>query len=152
MYTRRAWFQAALAGSAIVLLTRPLVGSTSKKPQITVFKRHDTPCCDSWITHVRRSGFTVVERPVKDLLAVKSDYKIPGELITCHTAVVSGYIVEGHVPADLIHKLLQERPLVAGIAVPGLPSGAPGNERAGKEAFSVVLFDYDGKIKPYAQR
>jgi hypothetical protein len=95
----------------------------------------------------------VIEAPVKDLDAVKQDYEIPKALISCHTAVVDGYIVEGHVPADLIHKLLQERKIVAGIAVAGMPVGAPGNPAEGeKQPYDVVLFERNGKTTVYAQR
>ncbi|HSL72083.1 MAG TPA: DUF411 domain-containing protein [Longimicrobiales bacterium] len=153
MYTRRSWFLAALGGSATLLMTQKLAGSAAKKPEIRVFKRHFSRCCDSWMAHLKDNGFSVIEAPVKDLGAVKADYEIPPELRACHTAVVSGYIVEGHVPADLIHKLLNERRLVAGIAVAGDPAGAPGNERAGeKQPYRVVLFERSGKITTYAQR
>jgi hypothetical protein len=153
MYTRRAWFHTALAGSATLLFTRQLAGSTSKKPEITVFKRHVSPCCDEWIRHLEQNGFSVLVRPTLDLPRVKADYKIPESLIACHTAVVSGYIVEGHVPADLIHQLPQERKLVAGIAVAGTPADAPGSTRKGlMQDYTVVVFDYEGKISPYVKR
>jgi hypothetical protein len=153
MLTRRAWFQTAVAGGATLLMTQRLAASMSKKQEILVFKKHNSPCCSAWMAHLRQNGFTVRERPVFDLPAVKAEYRIPEALIACHTAVVSGYIVEGHVPADLIHQLLEERKLVGGIAVAGAPAGAPGFETSGtKEPYSVVLFYPDGTIEPYAKR
>jgi hypothetical protein len=153
MYTRRSWILAAIGGSASLLMTRQLAGSVAKKPEIRVFKRHFSRCCDAWMSHLKDNGFSVIEAPVNDLDAVKADYEIPASLRACHTAVVSGYIVEGHVPADLIHKLLTERRLVAGIAVAGEPAGAPGNDRSGqKDSYRVVLFERSGKITTYAQR
>ena len=153
MLTRRAWFQTAVAGGATLLISQRLSASTGKKPEMLVFKKHNSPCCNGWIAHLKENGFTVKERPVFDLPAVKADYRIPESLITCHTAVVSGYIVEGHVPADLIHKLLEEHKPVAGIAVAGAPASAPGFESTGvKEPYSVVLYYPDGRIEPYAQR
>jgi hypothetical protein len=105
------------------------------------------------MTHLKENGFKVIEAPVSDLAAVKADYSIPKELVTCHTAVVSGYIVEGHVPADCIHRLLKERRIVAGIAVAGMPVGAPGSPTTGeRKPYDVVLFDKAGKITVYETR
>jgi hypothetical protein len=153
MYTRRSWFKAALPIGATLLLAKKLSATLPGPPEIRVFKRHFSRCCDSWMAHLKENGFKVIEEPVAHLEAVKADYDIPKDLITCHTAVVSGYIVEGHVPADCIHRLLQERKIVAGIAVKGLPASAPGSPTEGpKQQFDVVLFDKAGKTTLYERR
>ena len=149
MQTRRSMLQSLFATGAALLLARPLSG-TLRKPEIKLFKKHYAPCCDRWGTHLSRNGFSVRTVGVSDLDAVKIDYDIPKSLHACHTAVLSGYIVEGHVPADHLHKLLREHPFVRGIAVAGNPVGAPGNEQKGQnEPFTVVLFDRAGKITPF---
>ncbi len=152
MQTRRSMLQAVFASGATLLLATPLSGTTIRKPEIKIFKKHYAPCCDGWMTHLSRSGFSVREVGVTDLDAVKVDYDIPKSLHACHTAVIEGYIVEGHVPAEQIHKLLEEHPYVRGIAVAGNASGAPGNEKKGpKQPYTVVLFDSAGNITPFAQ-
>ena len=153
MYSRRSWFKAALPLGATLLLAKRLQAAAAPPPEIRVYKRHFSRCCDAWMSHLKQNGFKVIEEPVKNLDAVKLDYNIPKELITCHTAVVSGYIVEGHVPADCIHRLLQERKIVAGIAVAGLPAGAPGSPTTGeKKPYDVVLFDRAGKTTLFERR
>src|SRR5688500_3316504 len=103
MYTRPTWIQPAPPLGATLILACNLSAASPRQPEIRVFKRHFSRCCDSWMAHLKENGFKVIEEPVSNLAAVKADYAIPKELITCHTAVVSGYIVEGHVPADCIH-------------------------------------------------
>ena len=153
MFTRRGWIQAALPLGATLLVAHRLEGSTAAKPEVRVYKKHNTLCCDRWSAHLTDNGFTVRKVGVNDLAPIKADYKIPQEVISCHTAVCDGYIIEGHVPADLIHQLLRERPRVAGIAVAGMPAGAPGNDKSKeKQPYDVVLFDFEGKIRKYASR
>jgi hypothetical protein len=77
---------------------------------------------------------------------------VPQKLFSCHTGLVQGYVIEGHVPADLIHRLLQEKPPVLGLAVPGMPVGSPGMEGANPQPYEVLAFDKDGKTSVYAKR
>ena len=93
-------------------------------------------------------------RDVDDLRPIKAKYGVPGDLVSCHTGVVAGYVVEGHVPADVIARLLRERPNVAGIAVPGMPSGSPGMESPGQrpEPYNVFTFERGRKTGVYATR
>ena len=86
------------------------------------------------------------------LIDVKRKYKVPKKLHACHTAVIDGYVIEGHVPADVIDKLLKEKPPVLGLAVPGMPIGSPGMEGGKPEPYSVFTFDKDGKTTVYAKR
>jgi len=120
--------------------------------QVTVYKTPTCGCCQAWVDHLRENGFSVVERDSADLAPVKAAHGVPGALESCHTAVVDGYVIEGHVPADLIAKLLAERPEIAGLAVPGMPAGSPGMEGSYKEAYDVLAFQKDGRTTVYARR
>lgn len=104
--------------------------------------------------HLQDNGFEVEEVNVIDLAPVKRQYGVTQALESCHTAVVDGYVVEGHVPADLVHRLLDERPDVTGLAVPGMPIGSPGMETPGRqpERYQVLTFDRDGTVEVYATR
>jgi hypothetical protein len=106
------------------------------------------------VVHLRQSGFPVKGEDLADLSAVKTKHGVPPDLQSCHTALVEGYVVEGHVPADLIVRLLRERPAVAGLAVPGMPAGSPGMESPGgaKERYRVFSFDRQGKREVFATR
>ena len=96
-------------------------------------------------------GFTVDAINVDDLSAVKAEYQVSPELQGCHTAIVDGYVIEGHVPAAEIHRLLAERPDVAGLAVPGMPIGSPGMEMGNTvEPFQVIAFDAEGNVDVFA--
>ena len=137
-----------LAGTA-VLASRD---TTAGAPTIVVYKDPNCGCCGHWIEHVKAAGFHVVVRNRTSLADIKQRYGITPTLMSCHTAVVDGYAVEGHVPADLIQRLLRERPAVSGIAVPGMPGGAPGMESSVREPYNVVTFDRSGVTKVYAAR
>lgn len=104
--------------------------------------------------HLREKGFTVDGRDVADVTAVKRKHGVPTALESCHTGIVDGYVIEGHVPADVIDQLLRERPKVAGLAVPGMPVGAPGMESPGQKAerYDVLAFDARGGTRVYARR
>jgi hypothetical protein len=99
------------------------------------------------VGHLRTSGFTVKDESVGDLAPIKAKYKVPSALESCHTALVEGYVVEGHVPGDTIKRLLRERPTVVGLAVPGMPVGAPGMDEPGQppQSYQVFTFDRTGK-------
>ena len=104
--------------------------------------------------HLRASGYPVKEENVPDVTPIKRRYGVPERLAACHTALVEGYVIEGHVPADLIDRLLRERPPAAGLAVPGMPAGSPGMESPGQasERYQVLIFDRSGKTEVYATR
>ncbi|MHB1223184.1 MAG: DUF411 domain-containing protein [Gemmatimonadaceae bacterium] len=121
-------------------------------PQVTVYKSPTCGCCAEWVDHLRDNGFTVIVHDQEDLSAVKTANGITPRLESCHTGVVDGYVVEGHVPADLIARLLTERPDIAGLAVPGMPGGSPGMESAPKEAYQVLAIGKDGRTSVYANR
>lgn len=114
----------------------------ARGPEIIVHKDPSCGCCGAWIEHLRQAGFSVTGRDVADLYTLKERLGVPADLASCHTAEVAGYVVEGHVPADAIERLLAERPAATGLVVPGMPLGSPGMEVAGMapESYAVILF------------
>ena len=121
--------------------------------EVTVYKSPTCDCCNSWIQHLRASGFTVVARDLRDVGEVKARLGVRPELASCHTAVVDGYVIEGHVPADLIRRLLAERPPVRGLAVPDMPVGSPGMEQGDrKDPYTIFAFDDSGRTTVYDRR
>ena len=119
---------------------------------MTVYKSPTCGCCAKWVDHVREAGFRVEVRDTSNVQPVKMEHGLPGHLASCHTALVGGYVVEGHVPADVIRRLLRERPEVAGIAVPGMPIGSPGMEGPYTDRYQVVAFSKDGSTSVYESR
>jgi hypothetical protein len=120
---------------------------------MVIYKSPSCGCCKKWVDHVEANGFDTEVHDVEDVGVIKQKHKLPADLASCHTALVGGYVVEGHVPADLIHKLLKDKPALAGIAAPGMPVGSPGMEMgARKDAFDVIAFDLKGKTSVYARR
>lgn len=102
-------------------------------------------CCGAWIDHMRAEGFTVRDRLVEDLGPLKMALGVPASMQSCHTAVIDGYVIEGHVPAREIRRLLAERPSAIGLAVPGMPVGSPGMETGGApDSYDVLIFGAEG--------
>ena len=104
--------------------------------------------------YLRANGFPVKAEDTEELAAIKRKHNVPSNLQACHTALVEGYVVEGHVPADVIDRLLRERPAIAGLAVPGMPSGSPGMESPGRapEPYQVIAFERSGRTSVFASR
>jgi hypothetical protein len=119
-------------------------------PVVQVYKSPTCGCCSKWVEHLRKNGFTVDVTNVADVTPIKQANSVPPSLSSCHTALVDGYIIEGHVPVEDIFKLLKERPAVAGIAVPGMPIGSPGMEGRNPQPFKVVAFGTDGETKEFS--
>ena len=119
-------------------------------PSIIVYKTASCGCCNGWVEHLREAGFTVDARDVRDIMTVKRDAGVPVQMSSCHTAIVDGYVVEGHVPAEHVARMLEERPEIAGIAVPGMPIGSPGMEGANPEPYQVLTFAHDGTAGVFA--
>lgn len=120
-------------------------------PTVLVYKTPTCGCCNGWVEHMRAAGFTVDTRDVSDIMSVKVDAGVPGAMSSCHTAIVDGYVVEGHVPADQIERLLADRPDVVGIAVPGMPIGSPGMEGRSSEPYQVFSIGRDGTAAVFAE-
>lgn len=119
---------------------------------IKVYKTPTCGCCKEWVKHLEQNGFKAEVVDMPDLSSVKTKYGVAPEHQSCHTAVVGDYTVEGHVPADLIMKMVNEKPAIAGLAVPGMPMGSPGMEGATKENYDVLTFDRAGRTTVYAKR
>ena len=140
---------AACLGVAPLAQTKPSAG-----PAISVFKTPTCGCCSKWVDHMKKAGFQVVvtDMPQQSLDNVKTKHRVPSAVHSCHTAVVEGYVIEGHVPATEVKRLLNEKLKVTGIAVPGMPLGSPGMEVSGVTAhpYEVVSFDAQGKTKVLA--
>ena len=108
-------------------------------------------CCAHWVEHMKKAGFTVEVREVDDVAATAKRLGVPDALRSCHTSEIGGYVIEGHVPAADVKRLLATKPKAAGIAVPGMVMGSPGMEHGDhKQPYKVVLFDKSGKTKVFA--
>ena len=115
--------------------------------------RRPVVCCAQWVEHMRASGFNVRTTDLNDLTEIKKSRGVPDQVQSCHTAVVNGYVVEGHVPAADVHRMLKEKPAIAGIAVGGMPIGSPGMEVPGTKAqpYNVMSFDKSGATRVFAK-
>ena len=133
------WGTGAVAAGVLPAPLAALAGG-SELPPMTIYKSESCLCCAKWVDHVKAAGFktTVYDRDPID--PVKDELKVPRHVRSCHTALAGGYLVEGHVPAGAIRRLLAERPQAAGLAVPGMPIGSPGMEGGAPETYEVVLF------------
>lgn len=145
----------AVAGVAAVLIAATALvraPAAPAGPTVTVYKSPTCGCCGKWIAHLQAAGFTVVAHDTDDVSAVRSSMGVPFRLGSCHTARVGNYVIEGHVPADLITKILTEHPAITGLAVPGMVTGSPGMEGPGAQPYDVVAWDRAGKTSVYAHR
>ncbi|MEM7772843.1 MAG: DUF411 domain-containing protein [Cyanobacteria bacterium P01_A01_bin.37] len=120
--------------------------------ELTVFRSPTCGCCHLWAEHMKEAGFQVRDEITEDMQAIKQQYGIPANLASCHTTIVDGFVVEGHIPATDVARLLTEQPDISGIAVPGMPIGSPGMESGNYiEPYTVFSFTEDGTLKPYAE-
>jgi len=121
---------------------------------VEVYKTPTCGCCSKWVEHVRQAGFEVRVTDLDDnaLDQLKTKHAVPRTAQSCHTALVGGYVVEGHVPATDVRRLLKERPAVLGIAVAGMPIGSPGMEVAGTppQTYNVISFDKAGSVRVFS--
>jgi hypothetical protein len=155
---RRRFFQQSLfavAGAALGARALSAQGAPQQGalPLMTVYKSESCGCCTLWVDHAKVNGFTVRVVNTEDLGTVKREMGIPARLASCHTVMVGGFVVEGHVPANDVKRLLREKPKVRGIAVPGMPIGSPGMEQgpvSGYERYDVVAFAADGTLSVFA--
>lgn len=129
----------------------PAIAGAAKAPLITVYKTPTCGCCHDWVAHLQQNGFEVVAHDVPDTSPYRKKFGVPNELGSCHTGVIDGYALEGHVPAADIKRLLAEKPKARGLSVPGMVVGSPGMETDGtrRDAFDVLLFDDAGGRKVY---
>lgn len=132
----------ASAGALAMVLSLPGRLRAEALPLVTVTKDPSCGCCGAWVAHLEAAGFPVQVVESDDVFGLKQRLGVPADLSSCHTAEVEGYVVEGHVPAAALRRLLAERPAATGLAVPGMPAGSPGMEVPGvaPEPYDVVLF------------
>jgi hypothetical protein len=121
-----------------------------ERPGVIVYKDPSCGCCSGWARHMTAAGFTVTIIETANVNAVKTRLGVPDELASCHTAEIGGFAIEGHVPAPAIMRLLSEKPRAKGLAVPGMPAGAPGMDGSSRETYEVILFGDNGQ-KTYAR-
>ncbi len=115
---------------------------------VILYKSPQCGCCEGYAKYLRRNGFTVTVKPTHDLSLIKRQHAVPKDLESCHTMLVEDYVVEGHVPLKTLNKLLQERPKIKGISLPGMPQGSPGMGGPKTEPFTIFQFG-NGEPKPY---
>ena len=140
----------AAAAAGAIAFSGFFGSNTAKAGEIVVYKSPSCGCCGNWALHLRQNGFDVSVKNIDNISPVKEQAGVPYDLESCHTAFVDGYVVEGHVPAENIHKMLADRPAIKGLAVPGMPMGSPGMEGGDPEPYTVYSFDAKGKAKAYA--
>ena len=141
-----------IAAIALMLIESVGIAAQGVQATVEVYKSPTCGCCSQWVDHLRRHGFRVRVTDTETVDQLKSKHGVPQRARSCHTALVSGYVVEGHVPASDVQRMLKERPAVVGIAVPGMPIGSPGMEVPGvkPQAFNVIAFAKDGSTRVFA--
>ena len=149
---RYAALALALTAPGVVLAQRAAGKPAAPAQAITVYKTATCGCCTKWVDHLKAAGFNPTVHVVENMSQSPITKRVPDSLRSCHTATLEGYLVEGHVPADVIKQLLREKPRVEGIAVPGMPAGSPGMESPNPEPYDIVAFDSTGKTKVFAKR
>ncbi|PZQ00997.1 MAG: metal-binding protein [Variovorax paradoxus] len=145
---RRLVLSAAAAGAAALSLPARAQGP---RPRVQVYKSTTCGCCGDWVDHLEAAGFAVKVIEVDDTSATRRHLGMPAAFGSCHTALVDGYVLEGHVPAAAVKRLLAARPRALGLAVPGMPVGSPGMETGShSDAFDVLLIDKTGRASVFA--
>jgi hypothetical protein len=135
---------------ALIIVALGLTPVAAEQLKASLFKQPFCDCCDGHADHLRQNGYDVTVQQSENLSSIKKRYRVPQEFEGCHTTIIGGYIVEGHVPANVIRRLLKERPAVRGISLPGMPDGSPGMTGEKKEPFVIYSFGDDG-AKVYAR-
>lgn len=142
----------ALALSAWAVPQAPPPSRNPTAEHVTVYRVRTCGCCGKWAEHLKAAGFDVTVHVIDNVENAPGRARVPEKLRSCHTATVGRYLVEGHVPADVIKDLLRRRPAIAGIAVPGMPPGSPGMESPHPQPYEVVAFDEKGGTSTFARR
>jgi len=121
--------------------------------QVSVYRSPSCSCCEDWVKHMQKHGFKIKDDiQTEDMEAIKEEYRVPSQLASCHTAIIDGHVIEGHVPADDIKRFIAQSPKQAGLSVPGMPSGTPGMEMGNKkDPFAVVSFNQNGKAEIFKE-
>jgi hypothetical protein len=125
-------------------------GQDGEAIQMTMYKSPSCACCDKWVAHLERNGFVVETIKYQKMYEIKEREGLTAQTASCHTAFVDGYVVEGHVPARDIKRMLSERPQVKGLTVPGMPMGSPGMEGDYRDSYDVLTYDLQGNTEVYS--
>lgn len=144
-----AFLVGALIAVGFIALRDPVAEA---RPSVTVYKSPTCGCCSKWVEYLEENGYDVDTVDLNDVATVKSRYGVPEDLASCHTALVNGYVVEGHVPVEEINRMLDDDADVAGIAVPGMPMGSPGMEGHRVDSYDILAFQKDGSRAVFASR
>jgi hypothetical protein len=124
----------------------------AKAGELNIYKSPYCGCCGAWVDHIKASDLRVVVHEMEDVTPMAKKLGVPDAMRSCHTAVIDGYFVEGHVPAPDISKLLRERPKARGIAVPGMPIGSPGMDQGGRrDAYATLIVDHRGASRVFVR-
>jgi hypothetical protein len=148
---RREFVRVTLGAGAVLTAAPSLLRAFGAPVKMTVYKSASCGCCKDWVKYMEGQGFTAAVVDMDDLSDIKRSHGVPAELESCHTALVGAYVIEGHVPADLVKKILAEKPKITGLAVPGMPVDAPGMG-TGKTPYDVIEWDKAGKTSVFAKR
>lgn len=138
-------------GCSLLLALLVCVPSAQAGDEVEVYKSPTCGCCTKWIEHLKANGFAVMVHDQNDMAPIKSRLGVQPQFQSCHTATVGGYVVEGHVPAEDIRRLLKERPDIKGLAAPGMPQGSPGMEGPYKAPYEVVAIGRDDSARTFSK-
>ncbi len=144
--TRRSFLRLGTLAALMPVSARWVLAADDARPVLEVYKSPWCGCCGAWVDHMHAAGFDVRVNEIEDLAPIKEQYGVDPDLQSCHTAVIDGYVIEGHVPAQDVLRLLTERPAATGLSVPGMPVGSPGMEHgARRDPYEVILFSPSGR-------
>ena len=149
--SRPSLLRRRVIGAALAMLAVPAAAAPRAQPAVEVYKSATCGCCGKWIEHLQANGFTVRAHDVAEPPVYRAKFGVPDALGSCHTATVGGYVLEGHVPAQEVKRLLAERPRARGLAVPAMPLGSPGMEGPRADPYEVLLIELDGRTRVYAR-
>src|SRR5829696_10192396 len=158
MYPRPMKFLTSRSASAVVLIALAISAPAAEvqqkaaaaRPHLTVYKSPTCGCCAKWVEYMEANGFTAAVTNMPDVSPIKMKHGVPPRLVSCHTTLVGGYVVEGHVPVEDVRRLLKEKPAIVGLAAPGMPAGSPGMDVPNSPPYDVVSFDKDGRTRVFA--
>ena len=148
----RRRFLTLVGGLTVAATSLAAIRPARARPPMMVHRDPGCGCCEAWVAHVRKAGYEARIEVSGDIDAVKQRLGVPEALASCHTAEIDGYLLEGHVPAEIVARLLAERPAIRGLAVPGMPIGSPGMETPGMapDPFQVIAFADGGRMSVFA--
>ena len=148
---RKALIELSTAAIALLVFRRTASAQGQEMTPIVVYKDANCGCCNAWVAHMEANGFNTMVTDMPDMAAVKKEQQVAENLQSCHTSVVGGYVIEGHVPAADVRRLLKQKPKVHGLTIPGMPASAPGMDLKPFKPYDVLTFDTTGKTTVFAK-